>query len=477
MDAQRIAIHRLLDHLPPEWSTDLLAHIQRQVLSSGRKIVVLDDDPTGTQTVHGIPVLTEWSKEALQKELVEDHTAFYILTNSRSVPLAEAREINNQIGTNLRKASRHTGRKFVVVSRSDSTLRGHFPGEVETLSRALGQKFDAWLIIPFFLEGGRYTINDVHYVAEGEWLIPAGETEFARDVAFGYHASNLRDWVKEKAQGRIARQDVASISIDDIRKGGPERVTSLLRALYNGSVCVINAASYRDLEVFTQGLLAAEASGKGFLYRTAASFVRVRAGLFPRPLLDRSELNMPSKGSGLIIVGSHVPKTSKQLEEILAHPEIIDIEIKAQALVDDTRRRDEIKRVVELAERALPGDSDLVIYTSRKLITVDDPEENLSIGNRISQGLVTVIKEISTKPQYIIVKGGITSSDIATQGLNVKRALVLGQILPGVPVWRLGPESRHPGIPYIVFPGNVGGPEALAEVVRILTLREPSCNR
>ncbi len=94
-----------------------------------------------------------------------------------------------------------------------------------------------------------------------------------------------------------------------------------------------------------------------------------------------------------------------------------------------------------------------------------DAESSLAIGRRVSDGLVAIVRAISVRPRYLLAKGGITSSDIATQGLGVKRALVLGQLLPGVPVWQLGPETRYPGLGYIVFPGNVGGPQALAEVV------------
>jgi len=188
----------LLDDLPAEWSTDLLPEIQSKIMSSDRKIVVLDDDPTGTQTVHDVPVLTEWSVETLGKELITDLPALYLLTNSRSLLLSEAQSLNLEIGQNFIEAGRSVDRDFVVVSRSDSTLRGHFPGEVEALTRALGEAFDAWLIIPFFLEGGRYTINDIHYVLEGDLLVPAGDTPYAQDTVFGYRSSNLCDWVQEK---------------------------------------------------------------------------------------------------------------------------------------------------------------------------------------------------------------------------------------------------------------------------------------
>lgn len=466
--SNRVNKQDLLASLPGEWPDNLLPAIQNEVEASGRKVVVLDDDPTGTQTVHSVPVLTEWSIEALRSELANELPAFYLLTNSRSLPLAEAKAMNAEIGGNLMLAGRQALRDYVVVSRSDSTLRGHFPGEVIALAEALGQNFDAWLIIPFFLEGGRYTINDIHYVSEGEYLVPAGETEFARDAAFGYRASNLRQWVEEKTGGHVPSEAVISISIDDIRRGGPLRVTERLAGLTGGRVCIVNAASMRDLEVFTQGLLAVEACGQRFLYRTAASFVQVRAGLSPRPLLTRADLDLPASGGGLIVVGSYVPRTTAQVNALLAQPGMASVEISVEALLDDSRRQDEIERTAQRADQSLSRDQDVVVYTSRRLVTGEDAESSLGIGQRVSEGLVAVVRAMSVKPRYLLAKGGITSSDLATQGLDVKRALVVGQILPGVPVWQLGPESRYPGLAYVVFPGNVGSPQALLEIVTLL---------
>ncbi len=450
--------------LPAEWQTNLLPEIQTQVRVSGRKVVVLDDDPTGTQTVHSIPVLTEWSVASLRAELANDLPCFYILTNSRSLPLPGAQAMNAEIARNLREASRQAQRDFVVVSRSDSTLRGHFPGEVDALANALDQTFDGWLIIPFFLEGGRYTIGNVHYVAEGDKLVPAGETPFARDSAFGYRASNLREWAEEKTGGRVRADQVAAISIDDLRIGGPNRVAEKLMTISRGQMCVVNAASYRDMEVLVAGLLLAEAQGKRFLYRTAASFVRVRAGIEPRALLTKSDLQLPQSGGGLVVVGSYVPKTTAQVEALLAQTNITGVEISVDALLD-ARRENEIARVASSAENAMKQNQDVVIYTSRQLVTVSDAEASLSIGQRVSDGLIEILHRITVMPRYLIAKGGITSSDVATKGLNVKRAMIRGQILPGVPVWRLGDESRYPGLDYIVFPGNVGTPNSLAEIV------------
>jgi uncharacterized protein YgbK (DUF1537 family) len=444
MHPTRLLLADVLHRLPPAWADDPRPAIRAARRERPEKVVVLDDDPTGTQTVHGIPVLTEWSVEALRVELTNDLPACFLLTNSRSLSLAEAQALNTAIGHNLQEAARDVSRRFVVVSRSDSTLRGHFPGEVEALAEALAQDFDAWLLIPFFQEGGRYTIDDVHYVAEGEWLVPAAATEFAGDAVFGYQASDLRQWVAEKTAGRIPAQTVASVSLEDIRRGGPEQVTTRLMALTPGCVCVVNAASQRDLEVFVQGLLAAEAR---------------------RPLLAPAELAMPASGGGLIIVGSHVPRTSSQLVALQSQTGVVSVEVQVQALLAEAQYDAEVARVTHMIEQALRRDADVVLFTSRALVTGADAPRTLAIGQRVSAGLVAVVQALATRPRYLLAKGGITSSDIATQGLGVKRALVLGQILPGVPVWQLGPETRYPGLGYIVFPGNVGGPQALAEVV------------
>ena len=461
----------LFRDLPPEWPGDMLLAIREEVLASRRKVVVLDDDPTGTQTVHNTPVLTEWSVEALQAELQTDFPAFYILTNSRSLALPEARALNRDIGRNLVEAGKRAHRDFVVVSRSDSTLRGHFPGEVEALAAGLGQNFDGWIVIPFFLEGGRYTVGDTHYVEEGGWLVPAAETEFARDSVFGYRSSNLRDWVEEKTGGSVSSGEVITISIEDLRMGGPAAITDRLLTLQGSRIGVVNAAGYRDVEVFVKGLLDAEAQGRRFLYRSAASFVRVRAGMPARPLLSSADLGTPSRGGGLTLVGSYVPKTTRQLQKLLALPQMTGIEMNVVAILDRDTRDDEIARVCRDAEPQLQSGRDVTIYTSRKLVTAGGAAGDLSIGNRVSEALITTLRRMTVTLRYLIAKGGITASDVATKGLNVKRALVLGQILPGVPVWQLGPESRHAGIPYVVFPGNVGDDDALAETVKALSAR------
>jgi len=360
MTAVQDAAISLSEGQPPEYPAGLLPEIRDAVCASGKTLVVLDDDPTGTQTVHDVPVLTVWDVESLAAELASGASCFYILTNSRSLLPADAEYLSGEIGANLRIAAQRTGREFAITSRSDSTLRGHFPGEVCALESALGGEFDAWLIIPFFLEGGRFTANDVHYVAEGESYLPAAETPYARDAAFGYRSSNLREWVEEKTGGQVRAEAVQPISLATIRRG-PEHVCAQLMAMPRRSIGVVNALTYRDMESFVAGLLRAEAAGKRYLYRTAASFVRVRAGLEARPLLTTQDLALPAGSGGLFLAGSYVPKTTAQLEKLLTHTGIAAVEIPADKLVALASAEEEIMCAATAANRLLSEGRDLAV--------------------------------------------------------------------------------------------------------------------
>lgn len=442
---------------------------------SGRKLIILDDDPLGSQTVYDLPIVTDWSANTLRAELAGDAPACFVLTNSRSMPARQAESVYEEIGRCLSQLEAQTGQACHILTRCDSTLRGHFPGEIEALQRGMNRTFSACLFIPFFAEGGRLTINDVHYITEDERLIPVGQSSYAQDAVFGFQASNLREWVAEKTNGRIIPQHIPSISLADIRQGGPERVAGRLRELDNGIICIVNAAEQRDIEVFVQGLLLAEAEGKRFLYRTAASFIPARLGLPPRPLLTASDLDLPPSGGGLIIVGSHVPQTTSQLQALLALPGLHSTEVRVPALLDEHQRQAEIERVVKQVESGLGSQQDVVIYTSRQPVQGKDIESSLQLGRQISGSLAAITRLLSTLPRYLLVKGGITASDLAIQALQVQRAIVLGQLMPGVPVWHIGSESRFPHLCFIVFPGNVGDTQALVTAVSRLS-RAPKAN-
>ncbi|HEY4989126.1 MAG TPA: four-carbon acid sugar kinase family protein, partial [Opitutaceae bacterium] len=344
----------LLDSLPPVFAGNAFEDVRRLVGASAVKTVVLDDDPTGTQTVHGIDILADWSVPSLRAALEDPRPCFYVLTNSRSLPGPKAAALVGEIAGNLSLAARASGTDFVVVSRSDSTLRGHFAAELEALRTNLGYAVSGTIVIPAFFEGGRYTVDDVHYVAEGDKLVPAAETEFARDRTFGYSHSNMTEWIEEKTGRSVRASEVISIDIGTLRHAeGAKRVRRSLLEAPPGAHLVVNAAAYSDLEVFVHGLLQAEAMGKRFLLRTAASFVRVRAGIEARPLLAASDVLGEGAPGGLVIVGSYTGRTTAQLKSLLALSGTVGIEVAVDRLATPNSRAVEIARVTAAAREAM----------------------------------------------------------------------------------------------------------------------------
>ncbi|QKI82343.1 four-carbon acid sugar kinase family protein [Kroppenstedtia eburnea] len=434
------------------------------------KIIVLDDDPTGVQTVHDLFVITDWSKEWIRKGLLDRRNVLFILTNTRSYQPEKAAAINREVMGNLTEVARELNLEFSVISRGDSTLRGHYPLEIDVirgeLSRLSGTDFDGHLIIPGFFEGGRYTLDDTHYLREGEYLIPVHETEFARDEVFGFSSAYLPGWVVEKG-GAGSLQEVLTIGLEDIRIGGADQVYNILLSVRDQRPVIVNAACYEDLDVVSVALIRAMEAGKRYLFRTAASFVKSFAGIGERAFLSAEELtaDQGKNHGGLIIVGSHTKKTTDQLGELIKRYPVRTMEIDVAKILQDASRVEEEVRIIKALEEAVAGGRDTVLYTSRQVVTAANKHDNLSISQQISGSLASLVGSLRVTPKFIVAKGGITSSDIATQGLKIKKAKILGQATFGVPVWLTGPESRFPNTPYIVFPGNVGDQFTLSEIV------------
>lgn len=479
--SQPVQAQQMLDKLPPEYASDVLGSIVER-LSSGSVpvLVVLDDDPTGTQTCHDIDVLMVWDSATLDYEFSLDVKGFFILTNSRALPPADARRLILEVTRNVKEAAAKARKLVEIVLRGDSTLRGHLPEEPEAVEEVQG-KFDAWIVAPFFLEGGRLTIDDVHYVKEGDVLVPASQTPFAQDATFGYANSNLRQYVMEKCGSRFGQSSFVSITLDDIRLRGPTGVAQKLLSAPSGSVIIINAAAESDMHVFVAGLLKAQRGGRGprYLYRTGAAFVSARLGLTRIPPLKFQDLETNlavtngHRTGGLIVAGSYVPKTTAQLKYLRESRgdklTVIELEVSQLIASKDTAEIMTTRAAGE-ASQVLASGRDVLVMTSRSLVTGSDALSSLEIGSKVAQALVKLLELIQVRPRYVIAKGGITSSDAATKGLKMRRAKVLGQAAPGVPLWRCEQQtSRYPGVPYIVFPGNVGSEELLAEVVEAWT--------
>src|SRR3954471_11772566 len=331
--------------LPPvRVEPDARRRIREALAGAGRRIAVFDDDPTGSQTVHGVAVVTVFDPDEIAAGVGGPGSTCFILTNTRSMDETDAVALNTRVGRTVFELSRRLDAPVEVISRSDSTLRGHVIAEVTALDavrrEVLGRGFDGVLLIPAFLEAGRFTAGDVHWARVGGEALPVGETEFARDATFGFASSNLREFVAEKSSGRIRPDQVHSLTLDDIRLGGPQRVAEILAGVRDGAFVVVNAVEYADLDVVVLGVLESEATGKSFLYRTGPSFPQPLAGLDPHPPLQAGDIWPAGRpgGRGLVVVGSHVGLTSRQVAVARERGHITEVELQVPAVADPARR-------------------------------------------------------------------------------------------------------------------------------------------
>lgn len=464
----------LLSYPPVNEKTvdELLA---KEIAGSNKKIVVLDDDPTGVQTVHDISVYTNWSEDSIRKGFAEENKLFYILTNSRGFTAAQTEIAHREIAKAVDAVSKETGKEYIFISRSDSTLRGHYPLETiilkEEYEKNTGNKIDGEILCPFFKEGGRYTIDDVHYVRYGDTLVPAAETEFAKDKTFGYTVSDLKEYVEEKTGGVYKKENVTAISLKDIRALAFDKIEEQLMAVEDFNKIVVNAIDYVDVKIFCVALYRAMAKGKTFMFRTAAAIVKVMGGVSDQPLLTREQMVVKeTDNGGVIVIGSHTEKTTRQMEMLKEIPDIVFVELNARLVRDEAAFAREVERCLALEEEYISSGRTVCVYTTRTLITADtgDKEDDLRLAVCISDAVQSLVGRLSIVPSFVIAKGGITSSDVGTKALAVQRANVLGQIKPGIPVWQTGDESKFPQTPYVIFPGNVGEDSTLKEAAEIL---------
>ena len=446
-------------------------------MTTNPKIIVLDDDPTGSQTVHSCLLLTRWDVETLRLGLADESPIFFVLTNTRALTPQEATAVTREVCHNLKEAIASLQSEdsavcdiqdFLIVSRSDSTLRGHYPVETDIIAEEIGP-FDAHFLVPAFFEGGRITRDSVHYLIIDGVPTPVHETEFARDSVFGYHHSYLPDYVQEKTKGRIPANTVERFLLSDIRAGSWQRLMNL-----TGNQCgVVDGETQDDLNKFAQDILKAASQGKRFLFRSAASILTALAALPPQPVAAEDMAQYVRGGKpGAVIVGSHVKKTTQQLEKLLQEPGILGIEVEVARLVDDSINQSAtlLKETLTKVQAAHNSGKTPVVYTSRQELSFKDVQTRLQFGADVSALLMDIVRGLPTDIGFLISKGGITSNDVLSTGLALTSARLLGQILAGCSMVRT-PEShpQFPNLPVVLFPGNVGDADALATVYRRLT--------
>jgi uncharacterized protein YgbK (DUF1537 family) len=294
-----------------------------------KPIIILDDDPTGSQSVSQVPVLNDWSKASIQAELEKETSVFFIITNSRALSQVEAQQLNEEIGQTIRSLIDD----FYIISRGDSTLRGHFFYEVVSLVKGLQWDQEDYLtvFIPAFIEGNRLTKDDTHYLVDQEKWIPIAQTPYAKDKTFGYQHSNLVEFIIEKTNNKIKKDEIQSISIANLEKSD---TLFLLEKIQNAKkYLIVNALTYEHIDRFASVI---KNSGRKIIFRTSASFAASFGGVKSSKLLSKDEIyqNSPIENGGLIVVGSHVPNTTAQLNQLIQSG-IKTIELEVERILDN----------------------------------------------------------------------------------------------------------------------------------------------
>jgi uncharacterized protein YgbK (DUF1537 family) len=398
------------------------------------KMVVLDDDPTGIQTVHGCLLITQWDEQSVRLGFEDAELFFYILTNTRAMTREDAEQVTREAMEMVIKVNQDYGYRLIIVSRSDSCLRGHFPLETDVMRQCLVQHgytvAPKTPFCPAFIEAGRVTIDGVHYMKDGNRLIPVSETEFARDNVFAYHTSVLRDYIKEKGANP-----------DDYE--------------------IVNAQGYDELRAFAEHLTSdIIPQTSSIVIRSSSSLPKAISGIADIPLLNCNILK--HQGVGCFVVGSHVKKTPQQLENLLQAEGTCAIEVDVQRILDDAPLL--MSETLDTIQQVVDNYLTPVIYTSRQEIRLDDANQRQHLGQQVSDFLVDIVYRLPFTPSYLVGKGGITSHDILTKGLGIKSARVLGQVINSVPC------VMTEKFPYIIFPGNVGSEQSLREVYEKLKM-------
>ncbi len=421
------------------------------------KIIVLDDDPTGSQTVHSCLLLTQWDVETLRIGLADQSPIFFILTNTRALTPDQAASVTREVTQNLKLAlAAESITDFLVVSRSDSTLRGHYPVETDVIAEELGS-FDAHFLVPAFFEGGRITRNSIHYLIIDGVETPVHLTEFAKDSVFAYQHSYLPDYVTEKTKGLIPSEKVEQFLLSDIRIGTLPRLMDL-----TGNQCVVvDGENQADFDQLASDIITAASQGKRL----------AELGNQPIPAEEMAKYTRNGK-PGVVIMGSHVKKSTQQLEQLLQAPGIVGIEVDVSHLLEesDLQRQELLQQILDQIYAIHNVGQTPVIYTSRQELQFDTVEIRLAFGTKVSDLLMDIVRGLPPDIGFLISKGGITSNDVLSKGLSLKTARLLGQVLAGCSIVKT--SSNHPlypNLPVVLFPGNVGDTKGLTTVYQRLS--------
>jgi uncharacterized protein YgbK (DUF1537 family) len=445
------------------------------------KIIIFDDDPTGSQTVYGCPLLLNWDEQTLEKAFTKSSPLVFILANTRSLSSVLAIEKTREICASIKKFFLREGYSkddYFFISRGDSTLRGHGFLEPAILAEELGP-FHATFHIPAFLEGGRTTENGIHYLNG----IPVHKTDFGRDNIFGFSTSDLANWIEEKSFGKIKAEDILHVEIKQLdmafnNEDGFKSLLSFLSKLENNISVVVDAKLPHHLETLARAIKVVSKEKK-FLFRTAASFINSLSELPPNPKDIADLVSLKSKNNefeykpGLIIVGSHVKLATDQLEFLLKDNSCEGLEIPVSKLAGIFALENFQEEIVELEKILLSKIDDIldikkvpVIYTTREEKKFSSDSKRMNFGLELAEFMAILVGKINNKFGYIISKGGITTQLLLEKGLNFNQVDLKGQILPGLSIVKSNSDQYD--LPVVTFPGNLGNEKTLLESFRLM---------
>jgi uncharacterized protein YgbK (DUF1537 family) len=416
------------------------------------RVIVLDDDPTGSQCAADVDVLLAPTEFGVPEFIASSESSVFALTNTRAVGPRQATDVV----TRIRLLSSSASADVCLVLRGDSTLRGHLIAEM----RALGLDGGVGLFVPAFPAAGRVTVDGAHYLRVDGRLVNIADTEFARDPVFGFRGRSLAERLNEVDPGRPTR----TLALRDLRADGARAIERALLALPTGGVLVPDAETDADLECIAAGFLAARATGRHVVLRCGAPLAALVAGRPGRTLHGDSE---SAARRLLVVCGSHTEASTRQLQALVALTGS-SIEVQTEPLMGRGAPR-EITRVVAVARQSLADDGVAVIATSRNRRATHNTLEH---GATVMDGLVEVVRRLEGSMDAVISKGGITSAEVVRRGLGAAVARVRGQIRTGVSLWEVNTKDGQP-IPVAVVPGNVGSAETLVEIAAFFGHRSP----
>ena len=445
------------------------------------KIIIIDDDPTGSQTVSDCNLILRWDYETILKGLKGSSNLLFILANTRSLAEKDVKIRLKEICSSLEKIMNNVlfaEEKFIVISRGDSTLRGHNFIEPFIINQLLGP-FDATFYIPAFIEGNRTTINGNHFVDN----IPIHKTIFSKDKIFGFKTSNIKELIYQQSNRQINNNHIENIFIkdfDEIDQNQPNYIQTYMENLKNNKKVIVDIIDYSQLDKFSR-IVKTLIKKKKFLFRSAASFISSLSNIkqtqkdktYFSQLRRKNSSNQIMKG--LVVIGSYVKLTTLQLNAVLGISLCKPIEINVYKLYDCFKHKDNLNQINHLKEKILfsirsylSQDDIPVLFTSREIISPRDKNDLIQFQYFLSVFIANIVSAVKNELGYLISKGGITTNTILSEGLHADSVYLEGQILPGVSLVTFNLLKQKGKLPIVTFPGNIGNKMSLVKALEIL---------